>query len=70
MQISTASNPAVMYSLSMIKTANEQPKLAGDLIKKAIAGMQQAQQTAQSPAQPVALPADTGNRGEQINITA
>ena len=67
MQISTASNPAVMYSLSMIKTANEQPKLAGDLIKKTIAGMQQA---AQSPAQPVALPADTGNRGEQINITA
>ena len=69
MQISAASNPATMYSLSMIKTANEQPKLAGDLISKTIDGMQQVQQAVQSPAQPVAAPADSG-KGTLINITA
>ena len=69
MQISSASNPATMYSLAMIKTANQQPKLAGDLISRTIAGMQQAQQAAQAPAAPVTLPVATG-RGTHINTTA
>lgn len=69
MQINAASNPATMYSLAMIKTANQQPKLAGDLISRTIAGMQQIQQTAQSPAEPIAMPADTG-KGTLIQRTA
>ena len=55
-------------SLSILKSANQQPQLAADLISKTIASMMQAQNV-QSPAQPVTS-TDATQPGDLINITA
>ena len=54
-----------LNSLSVLKTANEQPKLAGELISKTVESMQS--QNAPTPIQPIH--ASTG-MGKIINTTA
>jgi len=67
MQISSVS-PLQSESLSILKAANQQPSLAGDLISRTVESLMQAQ-SMQSPAQPVAQPA--GNTvGTTIDIIA
>jgi hypothetical protein len=68
MQIASASSVASMASLSVLKSANEQPTLAGELISKTIEGLMQAQ-LAQTPVQTVELSAVTGI-GRIVNTTA
>ncbi|WP_306549494.1 hypothetical protein [Desulfobulbus sp.] len=60
-----ASSVAATANLSVLKSANEQPHLAGELISKTIEGLMQTQ-TVQTPVQPVA-PSGTGTI---INTTA
>ena len=60
-----ASSVAATANLSVLKSANEQPHLAGELISKTIEGLMQTQ-TVQTPVQPVA-PRGTGTI---INTTA
>ena len=54
-----------LNSLSVLKTANEQPKLAGELIAKTVEGMQS--QNAPTPVQPINFSTGTG---QIINTTA
>lgn len=60
-----ASSVAATANISVLKSANEQPHLAGELISKTIEGLVQAQ-TVQTPVQPVA-PSGTGTI---VNTTA
>ena len=51
MNISSSSTPNQFPNMSILKAANQQPELAGELISKTIAGLlsvQSAQTTAQS----------------------
>ncbi|MFT5729709.1 MAG: hypothetical protein ACI8PB_003880 [Desulforhopalus sp.] len=68
MQIPGTSNSALSAALPILKSANQQPRLAGDLIAKTVAGMSQMQ-TAQTPAQSIDMSRSTGT-GKIINITA
>ena len=68
MQIPGTSKSASSAGLPILKSANQQPKLAGDLIAKTVAGMSQMQ-TAQSSAQSIDMSKITGI-GKIINITA
>jgi hypothetical protein len=56
-----------MSGISVLKTANEQPKLAGELISKTVESMRN--QRAQTPAQPADISGITG-KGTIINTTA
>jgi hypothetical protein len=67
MQVTGLSNANVLISGSVLRTANEQPQLAGELISKAVASMMQTQNV-QTPAQPVA--AAGLETGTIINTTA
>ncbi len=68
MQIPGTSNSSLSVGLPILKSANQQPKLAGDLIAKTVAGMSQMQ-TTQSPTQSIDMSKTTGT-GKIINITA
>ncbi|WP_319585366.1 hypothetical protein [uncultured Desulfobulbus sp.] len=68
MQITPFANAGSIASLSVLKSANEQPALAGELISKSVEGLIQAQ-VAQAPVQPVNLAATSGS-GTLINTTA
>jgi hypothetical protein len=68
MQIPGTSNSVLSSGLSILKSANQQPELAGDLIAKTVAGISQTQ-TVQSSAQSVDMSKITGT-GKIINITA
>jgi len=63
-----ASSVAATANLSVLKSANEQPHLVGELISKTIEGLMQTQ-TVQTPVQPVAPVAPSGT-GTIINTTA
>jgi len=65
MQVAGISNSATSAGMSILKSANEQPKLAGELISKTVEAMGQIQ----TPAQPV-VAANTSTTGNIINITA
>jgi hypothetical protein len=65
MQIASVANAGSTASLSVLKSANEQPALAGELISKTVEGLIQAQ-AAQMPVQPVA----TLGSGTIINTAA
>ena len=68
MQTASVSNLTTSGSMSMLKSANEQPKLAGELISKTVEGMMQIQ-SAQSPAQHIDTSEISGT-GKIINTTA
>ncbi len=68
MQITSVVNAGSIASVSVLKSANEQPILAGELISKSVEGLIQAQ-VAQVPVQPVNLAATFGS-GTIINTTA
>lgn len=68
MQIASVGNLTSSGSMSMLKSANEQPKLAGELISKTVEGMMQ-NQSVQSPAQHIDISEISGT-GKIINITA
>ena len=67
MQTTSISNPKVLSSVSVLKAANEQPQLAGDLISKTVENMQS--QSVQAAAQPIDVSGLIGT-GNIINITA
>jgi len=54
--------------MSILKSANEQTQLAGELIRRTIEGMLDSQSAA-APAQPVETP-DISVQGKIINIAA
>ena len=62
MQINGISNPATVINESVLRSANEQPQLAGELISQAVAGLMQIQNV-QPPAQPVPVAEMTGTGG-------
>jgi hypothetical protein len=62
------SSGAESANRSILKSANEQPRLAGELISKTIEGLMQAQ-TAQTPV-PSAAPIAAAGKGTIVNITA
>ena len=68
MQITDPHSTASSSVLSILKSANEQPRLAGELISRTVENMVQIQ-AAQSPAQPLAISEITGI-GKIINTTA
>jgi hypothetical protein len=68
MQIAGSSTSAFPAGLSILKSASQQPELAGDLIAKTVEAMVQTQ-TAQSPAQAIDISKITGT-GKIIDITA
>ncbi len=68
MQITGTNNSAASASVSLLKSANEQPKLAGELISRTVDNMVQMQ-AAQSPAQRIDMSEISGT-GKIINITA
>ena len=68
MQITGVDNLQLSISGSVLRSANEQPQLASELINKAVEGMRQTQNL-QSPAQPVAVSGKT-TTGTIINTTA
>ncbi|MDK9707583.1 MAG: hypothetical protein OEL83_11095 [Desulforhopalus sp.] len=68
MQITNMSNPAPSSGVSILKSANEQPKLAGELINRTVEDMVQIQ-AAQSPSQRIDISEITGT-GKIINTTA
>ncbi len=68
METTGISGSKVFSGGSVLKTANEQPRLAGELISKTVEGMIQ-NQYAQASAQPVDVSAITGT-GKIINTTA
>jgi hypothetical protein len=68
MQTTGVSNLTTSGSMSMLKSANEQPKLAGELISRTVEGMMQIQ-SAQSPAQRIDISEISGT-GKIINIKA
>lgn len=67
MQTTGIPNQKPMSGISVLKTANEQPKLAGELISKTVESMRN--QRAQTPAQPADISSITGT-GTIINTTA
>jgi len=58
-----------LSAFSILKTANEQPQLAGELISKSVEAMMQNQSVVQASVQPVDVSDITGT-GKIINITA
>lgn len=68
MQITGTNSSAASASMSLLKSANEQPKLAGELISRTVDNMVQAQ-AVQSPAQRIDMSEISGT-GKLINITA
>jgi hypothetical protein len=68
MEISGISNVKYFNGVSVLKTANEQPRLAGELISKSIESMIQNQYTP-TAGQSVDLSSVTGT-GKIINTTA
>ena len=68
MQIGNMSNSASSSGVSILKSANEQPKLAGELINRTVENMVQIQ-AAQSPSQRIDISEITGT-GKIINTTA
>ena len=68
MQITPVANAGSIASLSVLKSANEQLTLAGELISKSVEGLVQAQ-VAQAPIQPVNPDATSGS-GTIINTAA
>jgi hypothetical protein len=69
MNVNGSNNAA--SGMAMLKKANEQPKIALDLINKTMQGVEQAKepQKAPSPESSAALAAATG-KGQVINIKA
>ena len=67
MQVAGISISAASAGMSILKSANEQPKLAGELISKTVEAMGQIQ-AGQTPSQPVAA-ANTSTTRNIINIT-
>jgi hypothetical protein len=67
MQITDIPYQKSLTGISVLKTANEQPRLAGELISKTVEGMHS--QTAQTPVQPTDISGITGT-GKIINTTA
>lgn len=61
-QITSSSNVNSAANLSLLKSANLQPTLAGELISKTVEGLMQAQ-SAQTPPQPVLFSTATGTGG-------
>lgn len=59
MQITDSSNSNVFMSGSVLRAANKQPQLAGELISKAVESMVNIQ-SVQLPAQPVSGKPETG----------
>ena len=68
MEITGISNSQSLRGVSVLKTANEQSRLAGELISKSVENMIQNQYTPAS-AQPVDVSGITGT-GKIINTTA
>ena len=68
MQITELGNSASSSGAFILKSANEQPKLAGELISRTVENMVQIQ-AAQSPAQRIDISEITGI-GKVINTTA
>lgn len=68
MQIASAGSLTFLASMSMLKSANEQPQLAGELISRTVEAMMQIQ-SAQSPAQHIDISEISGT-GKIVNITA
>ncbi len=68
MQITGSSPSNVSFGGSVLRAANEQPQLAGELISRAVESMAQTQNV-QSPAQPVAASGKMAT-GTLINTTA
>ncbi|MBU1565530.1 MAG: hypothetical protein KJ630_07865 [Proteobacteria bacterium] len=68
MEITGTNNSAASASVSVLKSANEQAKLAGELISRTVESMMQIQ-AAQSPAQRTDIWEFSG-AGKIINITA
>ncbi len=67
MQTPSIANLRLIIGLYVLKSANEQPKLAGELIDKTEANLQK--QGVQSPAKPVDVSGNTGS-GRIIDIKA
>jgi hypothetical protein len=67
MQITDITYQKSLTGISMLKAANEQPQLAGELISKTVEGMHS--QNAQTPVQPTDVSGITGT-GKIINTTA
>ncbi|MDD2465223.1 MAG: hypothetical protein PHI97_14595 [Desulfobulbus sp.] len=69
MEISSSTMASQRAGLSILKSANQQPELAGDLISKTIAGLQNAQTTQDmtKSIDPASSPVQSGNT---INIVA
>jgi hypothetical protein len=67
MQTTGIAGQLFLSSLYILKAANEQPKLAAELISKTIEDLQK--QNTQTPAAPVDIP-DTTGKGKIINVTA
>jgi len=63
-----ASSTVATTNMSVLKSANEQPRLASELISKTIEGLMQAQ-AAQTSVQPVASVAASGT-GTLVNTIA
>ncbi|MFH0781754.1 MAG: hypothetical protein V2B20_07335 [Pseudomonadota bacterium] len=68
MQITGSGSLTTFNNVFLLKTANEQPELAGQLISRTVEGMR-ANETAQSPAQGIDISQSSGP-GLLINITA
>jgi len=68
MQIAGVNNLTSPGSMSILKSANEQPKLAGELISRTVESMMQIQ-SAQSPVQRIDISEITGT-GKIIDIKA
>jgi hypothetical protein len=62
------SSGAATANMSILKSANEQPHLAGELISKTVEGLMQAQ--ASQTSVPSAAPLATSGKGTIVNITA
>jgi hypothetical protein len=69
MEVTGMSGSQSFSALSVLKTANEQPRLAGELISKSVDAMMQNQSVARSSVQPVDVSGITGT-GRIINTTA
>lgn len=68
MQIPGRNNTVSSGNITILKSANEQPQLAGELISKTVEGIIQIQ-SAQSSAQHIDMSGFSGT-GKIINITA
>ena len=68
MQVTGIANPQIFSSVSVLRLANKEPQLAGELISKTVEGLMQGQ-VAQSPAQPASV-GGMPQTGTIINTTA